>query len=81
MPVQAIGYCVQFVKLVFERECCRLPVIANQRAGFSGNPPVRGKMYRQLPYRTGNIAIFGGNCYPIPFNGGIATEVLRTGSQ
>ena len=46
---------------------------------WCGNPPVRGKMYRQLPYRAGNLAIFGGNRYLVPLNGGIATTSLRTG--
>ncbi len=36
-------------------------------------------MYRQLPYRTGNTAIFGGNRYLVPFIGGIATTSVRTG--
>ena len=56
---------------------CVLAVIASQRAGFSGNPPVREKMYRQLPYRSGNAAIFGGNRYLVPFNRGIATPVCE----
>ncbi len=58
MPVQAIGYGAQFVKLVFVAVRPRLPVIANQRAGFSGNPPVREEMYRQLLYRTGKHCVF-----------------------
>ena len=64
-------------KLVFSGMCPKLPVIANQRAGFSGNPPVREKVYRQLPYRSGNAAIFGGNRYLVPFNRGIATPVCE----
>ena len=64
-------------KLVFSGMCPKLPVIANQRAGFSGNPPVREKMYRQLPYRSGNATIFGGNRYLVPFNRGIATPVCE----
>ena len=62
-------------KLVFEREHCKLPVIANQCAHWCGNPPVRGKMYRQLPRRTEKRCDFGGNCYLVPFNRGIATPV------
>ena len=56
--------------------CCRKnTVIANQRARWCGNPPDRGKMYRQLPCGAGNLAIFGDNRNPIPLNGGIATPV------
>ena len=36
-------------------------------------------MYRQLPYGAGNLAIFGGNRYLVPFNRGIATTSVRTG--
>ena len=54
---------------------CRLAVIASQCAHWRGNPPVRGEMYRQLPYGAGNLAIFGGNRYLVPFNRGIATPV------
>ena len=55
---------------------CRInAVIASQCAHWRGNPPVRGEMYRQLPYRTGNTAISGGNRYLVPFIGGIATPV------
>ena len=52
-------------------------VIANQSADWCGNPPVRGKMYQLLPYRVENTAIFGGNRYLVPFNGGIATPVCE----
>ena len=46
-------------KIVVYNTCFRLPVIANQRAGFSGNPPVREEMYRQLPCGVGNVTIYG----------------------
>ena len=62
-------------KLLFTAMRPRLSVIANQSADWCGNPPVREEMYRQLPYRVGNVAIFGGNRYLVPFNGGIATPV------
>ena len=54
----------------------RLPVIANQRARWCGNPPVREEMYRQFPYRAEKYSIFGGNRYLVPFNRGIATEAV-----
>ena len=41
-----IGLSQQSDKLVFESVRSKLPVIANQRARWCGNPPVRGEMYR-----------------------------------
>ena len=46
---------------------------------WRGNPPVRGEMYRQLPYGAGNLAIFGDNRNLVPLNRGIATTSVRTG--
>ena len=48
-----IGLSQQTIKLEFEKEHCKLPVIANQSADWCGNPPVREEMYRQLPNRVG----------------------------
>ena len=76
-----IGLNQQLDKLVFERMRFRFPVIANQRAGFSGNPPVRRTMLRQAPTSAGEFTFFGGNRYLIPSNRGIATPLKRTGSQ
>ena len=60
------------------RAVSRFPVIARPvRLSGRGNPPVREEMYRQLPYRTGNTAIFGGNRNLVPFIGGIATTSVR----
>ena len=53
----------------------RLPVIANQRARWCGNPPVREEMYQQLPYKVGKRCVFGGSCHMVPFSRGIATPV------
>ena len=66
-------------KLVFENAHSKYAVIANQSADWCGNPPDRGKMYRQLPYGAGNLAIFGDNRNLVPFNRGIATTSVRTG--
>ena len=44
---------------------------------WCGNPPVRGKMYRLLPYRVENTVIFGGNRYLVPWGRGIATPVCE----
>ena len=71
-----IGLNQQLDKLVFERMRFRFPVIANQRARWCGNPPVRGKMYRYLPTRVGSAAFLVGNRYLVPFNRGIATEAV-----
>ena len=62
-------------KLVFIASRPKLSVIANQSADWCGNPPVRGEMYRQLPYGAGNLAVFGGNRNLVPLNRGIATPV------
>ena len=75
MDVQMIGFIKLFDKLVFESARYKLPVIANQRARWCGNPPVRGEMYRKAPGKTGIVAVFGGNHYLVPFNRGIATPV------
>ena len=64
-------------KIVVYTTRFKFPVIANQSADWCGNPPVRGKMYRLLPYRVENTVIFGGNRYLVPFNGGIATPVCE----
>ena len=69
----------QHDKLVFENAHSKYAVIASQCAHWRGNPPVRWKMYRQLPYRAGIVAIFGGNRYLVPFIRGIATTSVRTG--
>ena len=76
-----IGLTQQTDKLLLESARHIYAVIASQRAGFSGNPPVRREMYRIVPERVGIATIFGGNRYSVPFNRGIATEVLRPGSQ
>ena len=44
-------------------------------------PRLEGKCIDNCPTERGNTTIFGGNRYLVPFNRGIATEVLRTGSQ
>ena len=59
--------------------CRNNAVIASQCSHWRGNPPVRGEMYRQFPYRTGKHSDFGGNRYLVPFIRGIATTSLRTG--
>ena len=60
----------------------RFPVIARPvRTLVVAIPPVRGEMYRKLPEKMGIAAILGGNRYLVPFNGGIATPLKRTGSQ
>ena len=48
-----IGFSQMTDKLVFAGVHPRLAVIANQCAHWCGNPPDRGEMYRQLPYRAG----------------------------
>ena len=65
--------------MVFVALCPKLPVIANQCAHWCGNPPVRWKIYRQLPHRAGKLDIFGGNRYLVPWGRGIATTSVRTG--
>ena len=70
-----IGLTQQTGKLVFVSVHSKNAVIASQCAHWRGNPPVREEMYRQLPYRSGNAAIFGGNRYLVPFNRGIAIPV------
>ena len=44
-------------------------------------PRLKGKCIDNCPTGRGNLAIFGGNRYLVPFNRGIATPLKRTGSQ
>ena len=44
-------------------------------------PRLEGKCIDNCPTERGNTTIFGGNRYLVPWGRGIATEVLRTGSQ
>ena len=62
-------------KLVFGGVHPRFAVIANQCAHWCGNPPDREETYRKAPGKMGFAAIFGGNRYLVPLNGGIATPV------
>ena len=70
-----IGFTQQYDNLVFEIVRLKNAVIANQCAHWCGNPPDRGEMYRQFPYGAGNLAIFGGSRYLVPWGRGIATPV------
>ena len=45
------------------------------------SPYLEGKCIDNCPTELQNLAIFGRNRYLVPFIRGIATEVLRTGSQ
>ncbi|MDY4490546.1 MAG: hypothetical protein SPE19_08495, partial [Candidatus Faecousia sp.] len=42
-------------------------------------PQLEGKCIDNCPTERGNVAIFGGNRYLVPFNRGIATTSVRTG--
>ncbi len=42
-------------------------------------PRLEEKCIDNCPTERGNVAIFGGNRYLVPFNRGIATTSLRTG--
>ena len=66
-------------KLVFEREHCKLPVIANQSADWCGNPPVE---WNQVSITAKNrVKSCSSGNYSVHFtsNRGIATTSVRTG--
>ncbi len=68
--------------MVFVGPRPRLPVIARPvRRLVVAIPRLEGKCIDNCPIEREYFAISGGNRYRIPFNRGIATEVLRTGSQ
>ena len=62
--------------MVFVALCPKLPVIARPvRTLVVAIPQLVGKCIDNCPTERGNVAIFGGNRYLVPFNGGIATPV------
>ena len=62
--------------MVFVALCPKLPVIARPvRTLVVAIPQLVGKYIDNCPTERGNVAIFGGNRYLVPFNGGIATPV------
>ena len=61
---------------MFVALCPKLPVIARPvRTLVVAIPQLVGKCIDNCPTERGNVAIFGGNRYLVPFNGGIATPV------
>ena len=65
-------------KLVFVGLRPKFPVIARPvRTLVVAIPRLEGKCIDNCPTERENLAIFGGNRYPVPFNGGIATPVCE----
>ena len=61
---------------------CRVyTVIANQFADWCGNPPVERNQVTIITKNRDESNYFGKLSVHSPSNRGIATEVLRTGSQ
>ena len=62
-------------KLLFKRERCKLPVIANQSADWCGNPPVEWSQVTITTKNRGNSQFYWYFSVHFPSNRGIATPV------
>ena len=74
-----IGLTQQYDKLLFSALTPYFLSLRTSPQTGVAIPQLEGKCIDNCPTERGNIAIFGGNRYLIPFNRGIATTSVRTG--